>query len=58
MTESPDRTPLPRSFFDRPVPGAAPRLPGCTRVRRTEDRPIAPRRTEAGAYAGEAASGA
>ncbi|MFG2331472.1 DNA-3-methyladenine glycosylase [Streptomyces sp. NPDC048604] len=53
MSESPDRTPLPRAFFDRPVLEVAPDLLGRTLVRRTEDGPIELRLTEVEAYAGE-----
>lgn len=57
MTESPDRTPLPRSFFDRPVLDAAPQLLGRTLVRRTGSGPIHLRITEVEAYAGESDPG-
>ncbi|MFI1399608.1 DNA-3-methyladenine glycosylase [Streptomyces sp. NPDC020681] len=53
MIESPDRTPLPREFFDRPVLEVAPELLGCTLARLTEDGPIELRLTEVEAYAGE-----
>lgn len=53
MIESPDRTPLPREFFDRPVLEVAPELLGCTLVRLTDDGPIEVRLTEVEAYAGE-----
>ncbi|WP_406860074.1 DNA-3-methyladenine glycosylase [Streptomyces sp. HUAS MG47] len=53
MSESPDRAPLPRAFFDRPVLEVAPDLLGRTLVRRTEDGPIELRLTEVEAYAGE-----
>ncbi|MFI1942140.1 DNA-3-methyladenine glycosylase [Streptomyces purpureus] len=53
MIERPDRTPLPRDFFDRPVLEVAPDLLGRTLVRRTDDGPIELRITEVEAYAGE-----
>ncbi|TQK43639.1 DNA-3-methyladenine glycosylase [Streptomyces sp. SLBN-118] len=53
MIESPDRTPLPREFFDRPVLEVAPELLGCTLARLTDDGPIEVRLTEVEAYAGE-----
>ncbi|MFF8385192.1 DNA-3-methyladenine glycosylase [Streptomyces kanasensis] len=53
MIESPDRTPLPRDFFDRPVLEVARDLLGRTLVRRTDDGPIELRLTEVEAYAGE-----
>jgi DNA-3-methyladenine glycosylase len=53
MIESPDRTPLPREFFDRPVLEVAPELLGCTLARLTDDGPIELRLTEVEAYAGE-----
>ncbi|MFG2756047.1 DNA-3-methyladenine glycosylase [Streptomyces wuyuanensis] len=53
MIESPDRTPLPRDFFDRPVLEVAPDLLGRTLVRRSEDGTIELRLTEVEAYAGE-----
>jgi DNA-3-methyladenine glycosylase len=53
MIESPDRTPLPREFFDRPVLEVARDLLGRTLVRRTDDGPIEVRLTEVEAYAGE-----
>ncbi|WP_418956278.1 DNA-3-methyladenine glycosylase [Streptomyces tritici] len=53
MSESPDRTPLPRAFFDRPVLEVAPDLLGRTLVRRTDDGTIEVRLTEVEAYAGE-----
>ncbi|MDG4863337.1 DNA-3-methyladenine glycosylase [Streptomyces sp. T-3] len=52
MIAAPDRTPLPRSFFDRPVLEVAPDLLGRTLVRRTPDGPIELRLTEVEAYAG------
>nr|WP_240799461.1 DNA-3-methyladenine glycosylase [Streptomyces sp. A0958] len=53
MIDSPDRTPLTRDFFDRPVLEVAPDLLGRTLVRSTPDGPIALRLTEVEAYAGE-----
>lgn len=54
MSDSPARTPLPRTFFDRPVLEVAPDLLGRTLVRRTEDGgAIELRLTEVEAYAGE-----
>lgn len=53
MIDSPDRTPLTREFFDRPVLEVAPDLLGRTLVRSTPDGPIALRLTEVEAYAGE-----
>ncbi|MFF9342287.1 MULTISPECIES: DNA-3-methyladenine glycosylase [unclassified Streptomyces] len=52
MSESPDRTPLPRSFFDRPVLEVAPDLLGRTLVRTTDEGRIELRLTEVEAYAG------
>ncbi|MGW2515415.1 DNA-3-methyladenine glycosylase [Streptomyces scopuliridis] len=52
MTESPDRRPLPRAFFDRPVLEVAPDLLGRTLIRDTDDGPIELRLTEVEAYAG------
>lgn len=57
MMERPDRTPLPRDFFDRPVLDVAPGLLGRTLVRHTDDGPIELRLTEVEAYAGEADPG-
>ncbi|MFE7777453.1 DNA-3-methyladenine glycosylase [Streptomyces sp. NPDC057445] len=57
MIESPDRMPLPRDFFDRPVLDVAPELLGRTLVRLTDDGPIELRLTEVEAYAGEADPG-
>ncbi|MEU6062105.1 DNA-3-methyladenine glycosylase [Streptomyces sp. NPDC047097] len=51
--DRPDRTPLPRDFFDRPVLEVAPDLLGRTLVRMTDDGPIELRLTEVEAYAGE-----
>ncbi|PWK66327.1 DNA-3-methyladenine glycosylase [Streptomyces sp. CG 926] len=53
MSARPDRTPLPRSFFDRPVLTVAPDLLGRTLVRRTTDGPLELRITEVEAYEGE-----
>ncbi|WP_060181147.1 DNA-3-methyladenine glycosylase [Streptomyces sp. IMTB 1903] len=52
-----DRTPLARSFFDRPVLTVAPDLLGRTLVRRTEEGPMELRITEVEAYEGEADPG-
>ncbi|MFI5758467.1 DNA-3-methyladenine glycosylase [Streptomyces sp. NPDC051569] len=52
MIESPDRMPLPREFFDRPVLEVAPDLLGRTLVRSTDEGPIELRLTEVEAYAG------
>ncbi|MFF4754002.1 DNA-3-methyladenine glycosylase [Streptomyces sp. NPDC002514] len=52
MIVPPDRTPLPRSFFDRPVLEVAPDLVGRVLVRTTPDGPIAVRLTEVEAYDG------
>ncbi|MEU6487100.1 DNA-3-methyladenine glycosylase [Streptomyces sp. NPDC046887] len=52
-SDRPDRTPLPRDFFDRPVLEVAPDLLGRTLVRMTDDGPIELRLTEVEAYAGE-----
>ncbi|MER6130271.1 DNA-3-methyladenine glycosylase [Streptomyces sp. NPDC001795] len=52
MIATPDRTPLPREFFDRPVLEVAPDLLGRTLVRTTPDGPIALRLTEVEAYDG------
>ncbi|WP_330238235.1 DNA-3-methyladenine glycosylase [Streptomyces sp. NBC_00525] len=53
MIDGPDRTPLPRTFFDRPVLEVAPDLLGRHLVRNTPDGPIELRLTEVEAYAGE-----
>ncbi|NBE56834.1 DNA-3-methyladenine glycosylase [Streptomyces boluensis] len=53
MIAAPDRTPLPRDFFDRPVLEVAPDLLGRTLVRATPDGPIHLRLTEVEAYDGE-----
>ncbi|MGI5453652.1 DNA-3-methyladenine glycosylase [Streptomyces sp. CA-249302] len=52
MITPPDRTPLPRDFFDRPVLEVAPDLLGRILVRTTPDGPIALRLTEVEAYDG------
>jgi len=52
MIAPPDRTPLPRQFFDRPVLDVAPDLLGRILVRTTPDGPIALRLTEVEAYDG------
>ncbi|MFG2355543.1 DNA-3-methyladenine glycosylase [Streptomyces sp. NPDC048521] len=52
MIAPPDRTPLPRDFFDRPVLEVAPDLLGRILVRTTPDGPIALRLTEVEAYDG------
>ncbi|WP_432041220.1 DNA-3-methyladenine glycosylase [Streptomyces cadmiisoli] len=52
MIATPDRTPLPRAFFDRPVLDVAPDLLGRIVVRTTPDGPIALRLTEVEAYDG------
>ncbi|MBT2406316.1 MULTISPECIES: DNA-3-methyladenine glycosylase [unclassified Streptomyces] len=57
MSARPDRTPLPRSFFDRPVLTVAPDLLGRTLVRRTPDGLLELRITEVEAYEGEADPG-
>lgn len=57
MSASPDRTPLPRHFFERSVLEVAPDLLGRTLVRRTPDGPMELRLTEVEAYAGEADPG-
>ncbi|MFD9380984.1 DNA-3-methyladenine glycosylase [Streptomyces sp. NPDC059999] len=57
MSARPDRTPLARSFFDRPVLTVAPDLLGRTLVRRTPDGPLELRITEVEAYEGEADPG-
>ncbi|MFB6825556.1 DNA-3-methyladenine glycosylase [Streptomyces virginiae] len=57
MSARPDRTPLPRSFFDRPVLTVAPDLLGRTLVRRTTDGPLELRITEVEAYEGESDPG-
>ncbi|MFD8635068.1 DNA-3-methyladenine glycosylase [Streptomyces sp. NPDC059533] len=57
MSARPDRTPLARPFFDRPVLSVAPDLLGRTLVRRTPDGPIELRITEVEAYEGESDPG-
>ncbi|WP_327237246.1 DNA-3-methyladenine glycosylase [Streptomyces sp. NBC_01317] len=52
MIETPDRTPLPRDFFDRPVLEVAPDLLGRTLVRNTDDGTMELLLTEVEAYAG------
>ena len=52
MIAPPDRTSLPRDFFDRPVLEVAPDLLGRILLRTTADGPIAVRITEVEAYAG------
>lgn len=53
MIATPDRTPLTRDFFDRPVLEVAPDLLGRVLVRTTPDGPIQLRLTEVEAYDGE-----
>lgn len=52
MIATPDRTPLPRAFFDRPVLDVAQDLLGRLLVRATPDGPITLRLTEVEAYDG------
>ena len=52
MIAAPDRTPLTREFFDRPVLDVAPDLLGRVLVRTTPDGPIELRLTEVEAYDG------
>lgn len=52
MIATPDRTPLPRDFFDRPVLEVAPDLLGRVLIRTTSDGPIELRLTEVEAYDG------
>ncbi|MBA4859783.1 DNA-3-methyladenine glycosylase [Streptomyces sp. PSKA54] len=52
MITAPDRTPLSREFFDRPVLQVAPDLLGRILVRNTPEGPIELRLTEVEAYAG------
>ncbi|MDL5200718.1 DNA-3-methyladenine glycosylase [Streptomyces sp. ALI-76-A] len=52
MIATPDRTPLSRDFFDRPVVEVAPDLLGRLLVRTTPDGPITLRLTEVEAYDG------
>ncbi|MFF3967088.1 DNA-3-methyladenine glycosylase [Streptomyces griseorubiginosus] len=53
MITPPDRTPLPRDFFDRPVLEVAPDLLGRLLVRTSPDGPIVLRITEVEAYDGQ-----
>lgn len=53
MADVPERMPLTRDFFARPVVEVAPDLLGRTLVRNTPDGPIELRLTEAEAYDGE-----
>ncbi|WP_416982961.1 DNA-3-methyladenine glycosylase [Streptomyces sp. T028] len=53
MIATPDRTPLSRAFFDRPVLEVAPDLLGRLLVRTTPDGPITLRLTEVEAYDGQ-----
>ncbi|GHD55058.1 DNA-3-methyladenine glycosylase [Streptomyces galbus] len=53
MIATPDRTPLPRDFFDRPVLEVAPDLLGRLLVRETPDGPVVLRLTEVEAYDGQ-----
>lgn len=53
MIATPDRTPLAREFFDRPVLEVAPDLLGRLLVRTTPDGPITLRLTEVEAYDGQ-----
>lgn len=57
MCDGRDRTPLPRSFFNRPVLEVAPQLLGRVLVRNTPEGPIELVLTEVEAYAGEADPG-
>lgn len=52
MITDPDRTPLARGFFNRPVLEVAPDLLGRTLVRESDDGPIELRLTEVEAYDG------
>ncbi|MGP9021612.1 DNA-3-methyladenine glycosylase [Streptomyces sp. BR1] len=52
MIAGPERMPLPRAFFDRPVLEVAPDLLGRTLVRSTPDGPVELRLTEVEAYDG------
>ncbi|OAR25126.1 3-methyladenine DNA glycosylase [Streptomyces sp. ERV7] len=52
MIAAPERTPLPRGFFDRPVLEVAPDLLGRTLVRLTAEGPVELRLTEVEAYDG------
>ncbi|WP_435604534.1 DNA-3-methyladenine glycosylase [Streptomyces sp. bgisy130] len=53
MTDVPERMPLTRDFFDRPVVDVAPDLLGRTLLRNTPEGPITLRLTEVEAYDGE-----
>ncbi|GGT39786.1 hypothetical protein GCM10010254_69760 [Streptomyces chromofuscus] len=53
MIATPDRTLLPREFFDRPVLEVAPDILGRILVGTTPDGPIALRLTEGEAYDGQ-----
>ncbi|GAA1368000.1 DNA-3-methyladenine glycosylase [Streptomyces beijiangensis] len=57
MIASPDRTPLPRQFFDRPVLEVAPDLLGRILVRNAPEGQMELRLTEVEAYAGGADPG-
>jgi DNA-3-methyladenine glycosylase len=57
MSARPDRTPLPRGFYDRPVLTVAPDPLGRTLVRRTDEGPVELRITEVEAYEGESDPG-
>ncbi|MGW1893057.1 DNA-3-methyladenine glycosylase [Streptomyces sp. NPDC002004] len=57
MIAAPDRTPLPREFFDRPVLEVAPALLGRVLVRNGPDGRMELRLTEVEAYAGQADPG-
>ncbi|KAA6222671.1 DNA-3-methyladenine glycosylase [Streptomyces albofaciens JCM 4342] len=57
MIVAPDRRPLTRDFFDRPVLDVAPELLGRTLVRRTPQGPIELRITEVEAYNGSSDPG-
>ncbi|UQI44281.1 DNA-3-methyladenine glycosylase [Streptomyces sp. HU2014] len=57
MIAAPDRMPIARHFFDRPVLEVAPDLLGRTLVRTGPDGPIELRITEVEAYAGQADPG-
>ncbi|MGG7574681.1 DNA-3-methyladenine glycosylase [Streptomyces sirii] len=57
MTDVPERMPLHRDFFDRPVVEVAPDLLGRTLVRHTPDGTIELRLTEVEAYDGESDPG-
>lgn len=57
LLTQPDRTPLPRDFFDRPVLEVAPDLLGRTLVRNTRQGPVELRLTEVEAYNGRSDPG-